>query len=344
MAWIDYKKAYDMVPHSWIIECLEMFGIANNAQDFLNNSINSWKLELNASGKTLREVDIRRGISQGDSLFPLLFVLCMVPLTWLLRRAKAGYEWAKKGFKLNHLLLIDDLKLLAKSKNQRDSLVQTVHIFSEDIGMQFGIKKCGVLIMERGKVIRTDGIRLPDGQHMKDIDETGYTYLGILETDKIKEKEMKEKFSKEYLRRLRLILRSKLNGRNKIMAVNTWAVSVMRYGAGILKWNTDELKSLDRRTRKFMTMHGALHPKSDIDRVYLSREMGGRGLISCEGCIRMEENNLGWYVRNSVEPLIEDVKAAETIEYNDTVNKKEFKQRWMNEKKELWTKKCMDSL
>ena len=133
--------------------------------------------------------------------------------------------------------------------------------------------------MERGKVIRTYGIRLPDGQHMKDSDETGYTYLGILETDKIKEKEMKEKFSKEYLRRLRLILRSKLNGRNKIMAVNTWAVSVMRYGAGILKWNTDELKSLDRRTRKFMKMHGALHPKSDVDRVYVSREMGGRGSL-----------------------------------------------------------------
>ena len=105
---------------------------------------------------------------------------------------------------------------------------------------------------------------------------------------------MKEKFSREYLRRLRLILRSELNGRNKIMAVNTWAVSVMRYGAGILKWNTDELKSLDRRTRKFMAMHGALHLKSDIDRVYLSMEMGGRGLISCKGCIRMEESNLGW--------------------------------------------------
>ena len=84
--------------------------------------------------------------------------------------------------------------------------------------------------MEREKVIRTDNIRLPDGQNMKDINETGYTYLGILETDKSKEKEMKEKFSKEYLQRLRLILRSKLNGRNKIRAVNTWAVSIMRYG------------------------------------------------------------------------------------------------------------------
>ena len=265
----------------------------------------------------------------------------MVPLTWFLRRAKAGYEWGNTRSKLNHLLFMDDLTFFAKSKNQIDPMVQTVDILSEDIGMQYGIKKCGVLIMERVKVIRADGIRLPDGQHMKDIDETGYTYLAILETDKIKEKEMKEKFSREYLRRLRLILRSKLNGRNKIMAVNTWAASVIRYGAGILKWNTDELKSLDRRTRKFMTMHGVLHPKSHIDRVYLSREMGRRGLTSCEGCIRMEENNLGWYVRNSVEPLIKDVKAAETIECNDTVNKKEFKQRWMSEKKKLCENKRM---
>ena len=79
---------------------------------------------------------------------------------------------------------MDDLKLFAKSKNQTDSLVQTVHISTEDIGMQFGIKKCGVHIMERGKVIRTDGIRLPQGQYMKDVDETGCAYLGLLETTK----------------------------------------------------------------------------------------------------------------------------------------------------------------
>ena len=67
MAWIDYKKAYDMVPHSQISECLEMFDIANNVQDFLNNSMKSRKLELNASGEKLGEVDIRRWIFQGDS-------------------------------------------------------------------------------------------------------------------------------------------------------------------------------------------------------------------------------------------------------------------------------------
>ena len=97
-------------------------------------------------------------------------------------------------------------------------------------------------------MIETDGIRLPDGEGMNNIDET----------DKIKDKEMKEKFSTETIRWLRLILRSKLNERNRIMAV-TWPVSVMRYSAKTLRWITDELKSSDSRTPKFMTMKEVLH-------------------------------------------------------------------------------------
>ena len=71
-------------------------------------------------------------------------------------------------------------------------------------------------------------------------------------------------------------------------------------------------------------MYGVLHLQNDVDLVHLSREMGGRGLIGCEGCIRMKENNFEWYVRNSVELLIEDLKAAETIV---------FRQSWMSQKK-----------
>ena len=61
--------------------------------------------------------------------------------------------------------------------------IQTVDIFSGDIVGNLE-KRSG----ERGKVITTDGVRLPDRQHMKDIEETGYTYLRILESDTIKEK------------------------------------------------------------------------------------------------------------------------------------------------------------
>ena len=62
-------------------------------------------------------------------------------------------------------------------------------------------------------------MNLPNGKFMKTIDEEGYKYLGIIEYDKKKEKEMKTQFVKEYKRRIRLILISKLNGKNKIKAM-----------------------------------------------------------------------------------------------------------------------------
>ena len=131
---------------------------------------------------------------------------------------------------------MDNLKLFGKSDNQIDSLVQTVFTFSEDIGMEFGLKKCGVVILKKGKLVKFDGIHLPNQEIMKKVDETGYTYLGIQELDEIKEHEMKIKVTAEYKRRLRLILKSKLNGKNKIQAINTWAVALLKYGAGIINW------------------------------------------------------------------------------------------------------------
>ena len=341
MAWIDYKKAYDFVPHSWISECMEMFGIAENVRNFLQRSMGQWKLSLTSNGEDLGTVDVKRGIFQGDSLSPLLFVLSMIPLSLVLRKVNACYEWGKKEYKLNHLLFMDDLKLFGKNEEQIDSLVNTAHIFSTDIGMEFGLRKCGVVTLKRGKLARCEGIELPDGEVMKEVEQEGYTYLGIVELDKIKEKEMKEKITREYKRRLRLILKSKLNGRNKITAMNTWAVAIFRYGAGILDWKGCELKSLDRTTRKTMTMYGAFHPKSDVDRLYLKRHEGGRGLISIEHCVRGEENSLGLYVKNSAEKLIQGIRTSGTIETEGTISKSEFKRQNAQELKQKWTEKRM---
>ena len=341
MAWIDYRKAYDMVPHSWIGECLEMFGIAVNVRQFLLSSMKKWKTELTSCGQQLGVVNINRGIFQGDSLSPLLFVLCMVPLSLVLRRSKAGYKWGGREFQINHLLFMDDLKLFGKSYEQIDSLVQTVHTFSIDIGMEFGIKKCGVLVLKRGKIAKMEGVLLPDGQVMKEIEDRGYRYLGILETDHLKEKEMKDLFSKEYKSRLKLVLKSKLSGKNKIMAANTWAVAILRYSAGVVEWKTNELKVLDRKTRKMMTLYGALHPKSDVDRVYLARQKGGRGLISCEMCVKAEENNLAWYVRNSNERLMAGVRKIKILDSEGAKEKNEFKRDRQNASLNRWTEKKM---
>ena len=57
---------------------------------------------------------------------------------------------------------MDDLKLFGKSEDQIDSLVQTVFIFIEDIGMEFGLKKCGTVILKKGKLFKFDECHLPN--------------------------------------------------------------------------------------------------------------------------------------------------------------------------------------
>ena len=70
-----------------------------------------------------------------------------------------------------------------------------------------------------------------------------------------------------------MILKFKLNCKNKIQEINTWKVALLRYGAGIINWKVDELKKMGRTTRKNLTMYEPLHPKSDIDRLYLKKNM-----------------------------------------------------------------------
>ena len=308
MAWIDYQKAYDMIPHSWIMKCLDMFKVADNVRRMIKKSMKKWNTELMVNGTKLGNVKIKRGIFQGDSLSPLLFVLALIPLTLVLRRVKAGYSLGKERLSVNHLLFMDDLKLYGKNANQVDTLVNTVRIFSEDIGMKFGIKKCAVLTLKRGKVAESRGIQLPKDELIKSLDENeGYKYLGVLEADQIKHNEMKKNLTKEYFRRVRNILKSKLNGGNVISAINSKAVSLIRYGAGILNWTKDEVRNMDRKTRKLLTTYRTLHPQADVDRLYMKRERGGRGMIAIEDCVGMEISNLKAYLERSEEGMLKEV-------------------------------------
>ena len=66
IAWIDYKKADDMVPHSWILECLELVQVSDNILKFVKRSMANWQTELTSSRESLAKVNIRRGIFQGN--------------------------------------------------------------------------------------------------------------------------------------------------------------------------------------------------------------------------------------------------------------------------------------
>ena len=168
---------------------------------------------------------------------------------------------------------MDDIKLFAKNEKELETLIHAVRIDSQDIEMEFGIEKCAMLVMKSGKRHMTDGMELPNQEQIRTLEENeNYKYLGILEADTIKQVQMKDTIRKEYLRRTRKLLGTKLSSRNLIKGINTWAVLLVRYSGPFLKWTRDELKQMDQRTRKLMTMPKALHPETMLtDYMYLEK-------------------------------------------------------------------------
>ena len=116
MAWVDYKKAYDTVPHSWVKVCLDLFGVAENTKTLLGYNMEKWRVMLCARNSELGEVDIKRGIFQRDSLSPLVFVLASIPLSLILRKAKAAYDFSGSKKRINRLLFMDGMKLYIRNE------------------------------------------------------------------------------------------------------------------------------------------------------------------------------------------------------------------------------------
>ena len=110
-------------------------------------------MHLHTENKLIEREDIKIqcGIFQGDSLSPLLFCICFIPLTEQLNRLNTGYEEHTTKTKISHLLYTDDLKLVAKSEEELQKQIQMVKNCSDDIHMEFGLEKCAKIALKRGK-------------------------------------------------------------------------------------------------------------------------------------------------------------------------------------------------
>ena len=105
MAWIDFKKAYAMIPQYWIINCLKMYKISHEViKNFIDKTMKTWRVELTAGGRRLAEIKIQRGIFL-DALSPLLLIIAMMPLIHLLRKCTTGYKHLQCITKVNTPLI-----------------------------------------------------------------------------------------------------------------------------------------------------------------------------------------------------------------------------------------------
>ena len=236
----------------------------------MSNRKTTMKLFYNDGCITIDQIKIKRAIFQGDSLSPLLFCLALVPLTSELVTSGYGYKISNTSAPISNLFYIDDLKLYSKNEQEQFGQLKIVKQISEDIGMEFGLEKCAKASIKKGKLASTGNIVIDDDTEIQELDQEGvYKYLGVDESDGVQHSKMKEKIRKEYNRRVRLILRTELNGRNKIEAINSLAVPVLQYSFGIIDWKISELKKIDPKTSKLLNMHKMLHFKADVETLYI---------------------------------------------------------------------------
>ena len=93
--WDWLQKAYDMILQSWIIDSLKTNKISDKVIRIIEKNMKNWKMELTADGKCLAKVKIKKGISQGDILSPLLFFIAMMPLNHIPRKCTGGHKLTK---------------------------------------------------------------------------------------------------------------------------------------------------------------------------------------------------------------------------------------------------------
>ena len=148
--------------------------------------------------------------------------------------------------------------------------------------MKFGQDKCAYIKIEKGKNTTTTPVEI-NGLTIKPIQEgQRYRYLGRDENIAYEGTINKERVSKEYFSRVKTIWLSELSAFNKTIAHNAFATPVITPTIGILDWTIQEIKDIDIRNRKILSATGNFHPNNDVDRLYIGRNIGGRGLRYCQ--------------------------------------------------------------
>ena len=213
---------------------------------------------------------------------------------------------------------MDDLTLYAPNKEETIKQIETVKRFSNDICMEFGLDKCAFLVLKKGRKIESENIEIEEDIIRELEQEHTYKYLGIEESEKIEHNLMKAKVKKEYRRRIKLILKSELNPRNKMQAIKTFAIPVLSYGFGAIDWMQGDLNNLDVMTRKMLHMQKMTYRNQCVARLHVARKKGGMGVPSVDAIYKSEIKGIGKYLKRKQDKFIRWVYEHESLKPSST--------------------------
>lgn len=300
VAWIDYAKAFDSVPHKYMSWTLKSMGVDPKVQQFINSLFDSWTVQyeaLSPTGELTRSKPLRvkSGVLQGDSFSPLMFCFAMAPISHAINKLMLGYTSSAGGrsasskFSLTHQFYMDDLKIYSDSAPNLEKVLSKVDSVSRSISMRVNAAKCARASHIPKRMLDSENTcdaesEVPDIRNLA-IGET-YKYLGIEQRMGIKPNEAWDRAKRKFLAALEhiwmldLTFRQKINATNAITPILTYVVRNSFKGGGTYRSTLRRGDELDKAVRGLLVRLNAKYKANAVNRMYLPPSLGGWGLLS----------------------------------------------------------------
>lgn len=292
IAWIDFAKAFDSVPHPYIRWVLETIGVSESIRNLLVGLMSLWELTftgfVRGKMKVSTPLKVQNGVLQGDTLSPLLFCLSVAPVSHYLNTNLQKYTTStgrngRTSLSINHIYYVDDLVIYTPHSVDLDRAVADIEFYAKDFGLLLNATKSAkyhIGPQERGGTQRVKLNSLPTIRG----NET-YRYLGIEKSQSVDHATMWSSVKEDILKKADKIFSSQLTLRQKVSAFNSVAIPKAKYlfgneiiGAGKFKSVLEQADVLDRKIRALLVARKVRHRGSSKLRLHVNPEQGGFGL------------------------------------------------------------------
>lgn len=293
MLWVDMCKAYDSLSRGAIKWTLMKWGIPRNVRWMTSvlMDLNAVRFVGSLNGKRILsdKLEIKRGVMQGDTLSPLLYILAISPISHWIRNNIGRYMLQNSGesIRMSHLFYMDDLKVYTNSMSELRKCADGLCKIAGQMGLEMNPQKSAIKVLNSN---RSTG----DLGKIREIGDKSYKYLGILQSDLAETTETWEDAETAALERVRNIVNTKLTLRQKVSAINSQCTPRMAYiagnsifGKGRYNCISSRAEKLDIKIREILRQRkseGSDNKLRDANtcsgRLYVNPNRGGIGLAS----------------------------------------------------------------
>ncbi|KAJ3641331.1 hypothetical protein Zmor_027843 [Zophobas morio] len=233
--YVDFKKAFDSVPHDWILKVLRIYKVNEDLVKFLENGMSKWKTRIHLKPNILTStIQLKKGVFQGDSTSVILFWTAINPLSFALRATNVGLKLRHGSTLLSHVLYMDDLKLYASNPENLRTNYNEVEKFTKAISMTINTKK-------------THEFWIPERMNTK----MEVVYLGYIQSPKIESPEtIYHKVRKFDDKCKKIASETKISEEDKTNLKKQFVFNSIFNSFGILHWKLFKRELLKTEVRK----------------------------------------------------------------------------------------------